>query len=280
MDATAAVFASTTTASPLLAQVEEAEKTVVDSPVRQDAVEAIRPTAAIATDEAAVAPSPTDSAPLTPLPPRSAKEKTLSFQRGVSASFPKSGIDDDDDFASDDEDIVAGAREEFELKADKKILKSLRQMNDGCKGGSPRPDPALPRSEEMPSASGRSAQSGPIPNLAADPMAARGPEEGEGDALIVVDREASSLDLNPVEWPKPLLDNFADTDTYPDIAGSSDEANAQWVVEGQRLLARVVTWNLCAKSPPSDAAALDTLLAPGRFHLYVIGTPPLPSWHA
>ena len=259
----------------------EAERVVANPPSTSNGNDtALLAVLAISTDEETVSSPPSaDITPPTPSPPRAAKPK--SFQRGSTAtsatSSPKSavGIDGDDDgLASDDEEVVSRAREEFELKADDVVMTSLKHLSERRKEWS---DVTTPVGASTPKLTAADAAATTSP-ASTDPINAQAiatseKSDGGNESATFVDREMiSSLDLSPSEWPRALVDNFDNKDTYPDISSSSDEEALQWVVGERRLLARVVTWNLCARPPPSDMAALDCLFAPGKFHLYVIGT--------
>jgi len=75
----------------------------------------------------------------------------------------------------------------------------------------------------------------------------------------------------PHVWPDPLIENFAD-DSWP-ILDTDDNATVErWVLEKNRILLRTITWNLCAKPPPSVSEVSTSLIGRNRFHLYVIGT--------
>jgi hypothetical protein len=55
--------------------------------------------------------------------------------------------------------------------------------------------------------------------------------------------------IKPSVWPEPFVEDFGGDD-WPDLE-LDDNKVENWAFENKRILLRVVTWNLCAKSPPS-----------------------------
>jgi hypothetical protein len=65
-------------------------------------------------------------------------------------------------------------------------------------------------------------------------------------------------EVQPSLWPNPLVEDFNDPD-WPKLSGT-DEEIANWVMSNRRLLMRTVTWNMCAKPPPSKDLLCENLL--------------------
>lgn len=58
-------------------------------------------------------------------------------------------------------------------------------------------------------------------------------------------------------WPNPLVETF--DSNWPDLS-QSDNDTELWLLENKKLLIRTVTWNLCAKAPPSTDQVTQLLL--------------------
>lgn len=71
--------------------------------------------------------------------------------------------------------------------------------------------------------------------------------------------EEQAVEPPPPAWPEPLVEDFSDPD-WPELATSTNEEVERWVLENKRILLRTVTWNLCAKAPPSKEEITRTLL--------------------
>jgi hypothetical protein len=60
-------------------------------------------------------------------------------------------------------------------------------------------------------------------------------------------------------WPSPVVENFNDPD-WP-ILEADDTDVRNWVTSNKRLLLRTVTWNMCARPPPSKEELTINLLS-------------------
>jgi hypothetical protein len=80
----------------------------------------------------------------------------------------------------------------------------------------------------------------------------------------------SPLEVPPVEpafWPSPTIEDFTDG-SWPDLANQSNAEVEKWVFDNKTLHVRVLTWNLCAKPPPSPNDMTVCLLPKDRYGLY------------
>lgn len=75
---------------------------------------------------------------------------------------------------------------------------------------------------------------------------------------------------NKFSWPSPLIEDFSRPIMSPPLLQEGFK-NIEWVKQFSSLLIRVVTWNLCANSPPSTEF-FTGILPRNRFHIYVIGS--------
>lgn len=108
-------------------------------------------------------------------------------------------------------------------------------------------------------------------------------DENEEENLAIARAEgAEELELNRVTsnhklltWPDSLIDDFDDPD-WPALGPPSSSSGKEDVhtdlYQTETILIRVVTWNLCAKKPPSVEKARVKLFPLNKFHVYVIGT--------
>jgi hypothetical protein len=70
--------------------------------------------------------------------------------------------------------------------------------------------------------------------------------------------------VSPAVWPEPLVESF--DGTWPSLSSETSVADVEkWVVENKRVLIRTVTWNLCAKPPPSSSGICVNLLPKDRY---------------
>ncbi len=78
-----------------------------------------------------------------------------------------------------------------------------------------------------------------------------------GDAFL---NENQSLDEigAKLSWPSPFVEDFHDPE-WPNF-DASDELVLEWVMKNKRFLFRTITWNLCAKLPPSKEVLQKSLL--------------------
>jgi hypothetical protein len=95
----------------------------------------------------------------------------------------------------------------------------------------------------------------------------------EGEEEIELQKVTSNHKL--LTWPDSLVDDFDDPN-WPDLGPTSSSSGKEDVQTDlnrtETILIRVVTWNLCAKKPPSVEKARIKLFPLNMFHVYVIGT--------
>lgn len=82
------------------------------------------------------------------------------------------------------------------------------------------------------------------------------PPTKANDELIettkAINNETEALSIvgdRPVVWPAAFVEDFSDS-TWPQF-DQDDESIRSWTMKEKKLLLRVITWNLCAKPPPS-----------------------------
>lgn len=74
----------------------------------------------------------------------------------------------------------------------------------------------------------------------------------------MTDQEKAEENEKPSVWPSPLVEDFNDPD-WPNLEADDTEV-LKWVTANKKLLMRTITWNLCAKPPPSKEAFSNNLL--------------------
>jgi hypothetical protein len=143
-------------------------------------------------------------------------------------------------------------------------------------------------------------ESSPTPRISPPKAETRG-DKSEGSSTRDLDTTPKSpgshsqpqtQDPPPVPvWPATSHDDFNILETFgswPDLESSDDLAHRGWVIKNQKLLARAVTWNMCANDPPAKEEVQKVLLplnksvyrlfcSPSphcccRFHILVVGT--------
>ncbi|CBN76696.1 Endonuclease/Exonuclease/phosphatase family protein [Ectocarpus siliculosus] len=97
--------------------------------------------------------------------------------------------------------------------------------------------------------------------------AAAGPPEAAKHARRVLARDNTLTSRD--EWPE-LLDSEPDPELWALDKGEDDVLAAAKSMGS--VLVRVVTWNLHAKPTPAADKLRETILPPGKFHIYAIGT--------
>jgi hypothetical protein len=64
-------------------------------------------------------------------------------------------------------------------------------------------------------------------------------------------------------WPATSHDDFGALDalgSWPNLESTDDVAHREWVMKNQKLLVRVITWNMCANDPPPKEEVQNALL--------------------
>lgn len=74
-------------------------------------------------------------------------------------------------------------------------------------------------------------------------------------------------------WPESYsIESELGPDELPSNLDSDGPEVEQWLRERKKLSIRTVTWNLCARAPPSIEETSANLLPKNKYHMYVIGT--------
>lgn len=74
-------------------------------------------------------------------------------------------------------------------------------------------------------------------------------------------------------WPESYsIESELGPDDLPSNLDSEGPEVEQWLREKKKLSIRTVTWNLCARAPPSVEDTRANLLPRNKYHMYVIGT--------